>query len=164
MRPSPQPLALSAASSSSRNSSSSSSPASSSTSSPPSTAISRLQQISKHIMSTPADSALRFPADIVPQAPEDPLFGLMAAYRADESSDKVDLGIGAYRDNNGKPWVLPVVKKVSNYQSPFFPNQSILGRRFQFSLLFGARAVEAFLHALLPRGGQLPSQSGRNRP
>ncbi|ERT00853.1 hypothetical protein HMPREF1624_02086 [Sporothrix schenckii ATCC 58251] len=63
-------------------------------------------------MSTPADSALRFPADIVPQAPEDPLFGLMAAYRADESPDKVDLGIGAYRDNNGKPWVLPVVKKA----------------------------------------------------
>lgn len=32
-----------------------------------------------------------FPADAVPQAPEDPLFGLMAAYRADTSPDKVDL-------------------------------------------------------------------------
>lgn len=48
----------------------------------------------------------------VQKAPEDPLFGLMAAYRADTSPDKVDLGIGAYRDNNAKPWVLPVVKKV----------------------------------------------------
>lgn len=54
-----------------------------------------------------------FPADSVPQAPEDPLFGLMAAYRADTFDKKVDLGIGAYRDNNAKPWVLPVVKKVS---------------------------------------------------
>lgn len=53
-----------------------------------------------------------FPADAVPQAPEDPLFGLMAAYRADTNENKVDLGIGAYRDNNAKPWVLPVVKKV----------------------------------------------------
>lgn len=53
-----------------------------------------------------------FPADTVPQAPEDPLFGLMAAYRADTFNKKVDLGIGAYRDNNAKPWVLPVVKKV----------------------------------------------------
>jgi aspartate/tyrosine/aromatic aminotransferase len=53
-----------------------------------------------------------FPADAVPQAPEDPLFGLMAAYRADTFDKKVDLGIGAYRDNNAKPWVLPVVKKV----------------------------------------------------
>ena len=53
-----------------------------------------------------------FTADVVPQAPEDPLFGLMAAYRKDTSPEKVDLGIGAYRDNNAKPWVLPVVKKV----------------------------------------------------
>jgi aspartate aminotransferase len=53
-----------------------------------------------------------FPADAVPQAPEDPLFGLMAAYRADPFEKKVDLGIGAYRDDNAKPWVLPVVKKV----------------------------------------------------
>ncbi|KUJ16495.1 PLP-dependent transferase [Mollisia scopiformis] len=53
-----------------------------------------------------------FPADAVPQAPEDPLFGLMAAYRADDFDKKVDLGIGAYRDDNAKPWVLPVVKKA----------------------------------------------------
>lgn len=53
-----------------------------------------------------------FTEDVVPQAPEDPLFGLMAAYRKDTSDKKVDLGIGAYRDNNAKPWVLPVVKKV----------------------------------------------------
>ena len=53
-----------------------------------------------------------FHSDNVPQAPEDPLFGLMAAYRKDEFDKKVDLGIGAYRDNNAKPWVLPVVTKV----------------------------------------------------
>jgi aspartate aminotransferase, cytoplasmic len=53
-----------------------------------------------------------FSAEAVPQAPEDPLFGLMAAYRADTFDKKVDLGIGAYRDNDAKPWILPVVKKV----------------------------------------------------
>lgn len=53
-----------------------------------------------------------FNADVVPQAPEDPLFGLMAAFRRDEDPNKVDLGIGAYRDDNAKPWVLPVVKKA----------------------------------------------------
>jgi len=57
-------------------------------------------------------STTNFPADLVPQAPEDPLFGLMAAFRADQSPDKIDLGIGAYRDDNAKPWVLPVVKKA----------------------------------------------------
>ncbi|EPE27868.1 PLP-dependent transferase [Glarea lozoyensis ATCC 20868] len=55
-----------------------------------------------------------FSADAVPKAPEDPLFGLMAAYRKDTDERKVDLGIGAYRDDNAKPWVLPVVKKADD--------------------------------------------------
>ncbi|KAK0621719.1 pyridoxal phosphate-dependent transferase [Bombardia bombarda] len=57
-------------------------------------------------------STTSFPAEAVPQAPEDALFGLMRAYKADESPSKVDLGIGAYRGDDAKPWVLPVVKKA----------------------------------------------------
>ncbi|KAK4935253.1 hypothetical protein LTR28_010407 [Elasticomyces elasticus] len=64
-------------------------------------------------MNGAASSTSAFSADVVPQAPEDPLFGLMAAYRADNDKNKVDLGIGAYRGDDAKPWVLPVVKKVS---------------------------------------------------
>ena len=63
-------------------------------------------------MEDSAGAMSAFGADVVPQAPEDPLFGLMAAYRKDTDQKKVDLGIGAYRDNNAKPWVLPVVKQV----------------------------------------------------
>jgi aspartate aminotransferase len=48
----------------------------------------------------------------LPLAPADPLFSLIAAYKADTFDRKVDLGVGAYRDDNAKPWVLPVVKKV----------------------------------------------------
>jgi len=48
----------------------------------------------------------------VPAAPEDPLYRAMREYRQDPHEKKIDLGIGAYRDENGKPWVLPVVKKV----------------------------------------------------
>jgi aspartate aminotransferase, cytoplasmic len=69
----------------------------------------RLQQISNQMASP-------FTANVVPKAPEDPVFGLMSAYRADNFDKKVDLGIGAYRDDNGKPWILPVVKKVNSYQ------------------------------------------------
>lgn len=65
-------------------------------------------------------STTSFPGDVVPQAPEDPLFGLMAAYRTDTDNKKVDLGIGAYRDNNAKPWVLPVVKKVCDSLSNIY--------------------------------------------
>ena len=46
-------------------------------------------------------------------APADPLFSLISAYKADTFDKKVDLGVGAYRDDNAKPWVLPVVKKVA---------------------------------------------------
>ncbi|OAX84694.1 hypothetical protein ACJ72_00936 [Emergomyces africanus] len=78
-----------------------------------STARSRLSNISQHIiMASPSPSV--FTASSVAQAPEDPLFGLMRAYKQDSSDKKVDLGIGAYRDNNSKPWVLPVVKKADD--------------------------------------------------
>jgi aspartate/tyrosine/aromatic aminotransferase len=100
-------------SSTSSSSSSSSSPQSSTSVSATaaSSSLSRINNIASHISPTMA-SATNFPAEVVPQAPEDALFGLMRAYRADESPDKVDLGIGAYRDDNAKPWVLPVVKKA----------------------------------------------------
>ena len=60
---------------------------------------------------------------VIHKAPTDPLFGLMAKCKADNSEHKVDLGVGAYRDNQGKPWVLPVVKKVSlaSLLSPLSP-------------------------------------------
>lgn len=64
----------------------------------------------------------------VPEAPEDPLYRLMREYRQDTNEKKIDLGIGAYRDEHGKPWVLPVVKKVclSDSENPieFLTEQS----------------------------------------
>lgn len=49
----------------------------------------RVRHIADH-MASPVLTT-NFPAEAVPKAPEDPLFGLMAAYRADTSPDKVDL-------------------------------------------------------------------------
>ncbi|EER11069.1 aspartate aminotransferase, putative, partial [Perkinsus marinus ATCC 50983] len=42
-------------------------------------------------------------------APPDPILGTATAYKADPSSNKVNLGIGAYRDEYGNPKVLDVV-------------------------------------------------------
>lgn len=53
----------------------------------------------------------------VPLAPPDAIFKLTAAYKTDNFPQKVNLGVGAYRDDNSKPWVLPVVKKVSSHGS-----------------------------------------------
>ncbi|KAK4051899.1 Aspartate aminotransferase, cytoplasmic [Microbotryomycetes sp. JL201] len=50
--------------------------------------------------------------DHVPLQPEDAIFALTAGYNADKSDKKVNLGVGAYRDNHGKPFVLPVVRKA----------------------------------------------------
>ena len=48
----------------------------------------------------------------VPEAPPDSHYGLRAQYQADDHPDKVNLVIGAYKDDEGQPWILPVVKRV----------------------------------------------------
>src|SRR5258708_1225907 len=44
--------------------------------------------------------------------PEDPLYGLAIAFAADSRPLKVDLGIGTYRDADGKPSVMVWVRKA----------------------------------------------------
>jgi aspartate aminotransferase len=44
------------------------------------------------------------------QGPPDALFGLIDAYNKDPAPKKISLGIGAYRDDAGKPYVLPSVR------------------------------------------------------
>ncbi len=84
-----------------------------STSSQANKPLTRLSNIKAHINMDGCNPTV-FHDGVVPLAPEDPLFGLMAAYKKDDFDKKVDLGIGAYRDNNAQPWVLPVVKKVDH--------------------------------------------------
>jgi aspartate aminotransferase len=38
--------------------------------------------------------------------------GVSEAFKADTNPLKINLGVGAYRDDNGKPYILPSVKKV----------------------------------------------------
>ncbi|KAI0273672.1 aspartate aminotransferase [Gloeopeniophorella convolvens] len=71
----------------------------------------RLRQITRHI--SPAQSMTAETWDSVPLAPPDSIFRLTAAYKTDTYPQKINLGVGAYRDDNSKPWVLPVVKKAS---------------------------------------------------
>lgn len=48
----------------------------------------------------------------VPLGPPDAILGITEAFKADTSPSKVNLGVGAYRDDKGKPYVLECVKKV----------------------------------------------------
>ncbi|KAK7014957.1 aspartate aminotransferase [Favolaschia claudopus] len=67
----------------------------------------RIKQLANHMAAT---------AELwqsVPLAPPDSIFKLTAAYKEDTFEKKINLGVGAYRDDNNKPWILPVVKEAT---------------------------------------------------
>lgn len=49
----------------------------------------------------------------VTMAPADPILGVSEAFKRDEDSKKLNLGVGAYRTEELQPYVLEVVKKVN---------------------------------------------------
>ncbi|CAD7955221.1 unnamed protein product [Amoebophrya sp. A25] len=50
--------------------------------------------------------------DHVAMAPPDPILNTAAMFKGDTDTRKVNLGIGAYRTEEGDPWILPVVKRA----------------------------------------------------
>ncbi|GAB5591006.1 Aspartate aminotransferase [Umbelopsis nana] len=68
----------------------------------------RLNQLTSHMQSSQDVSFFQQ----IPQAAPDAIFHLTAQYTADTDPRKVNVGVGAYRDDNLKPYVLPVVKKA----------------------------------------------------
>ncbi|MEJ2085260.1 MAG: aspartate/tyrosine/aromatic aminotransferase [Acidobacteriota bacterium] len=48
-----------------------------------------------------------------PLAPPDPIFGLAEAYRADPRSDKINLGIGVFRDDRGRTPIMQAVRRAA---------------------------------------------------
>lgn len=44
----------------------------------------------------------------------DPIFGLVEEFKKDTSDKKISLVVGAYRDDNDKPYIFPVVDKVEH--------------------------------------------------
>lgn len=44
------------------------------------------------------------------EAPKDVIFGLTTDFNNDNAKIKYNLGVGAYRDNDNKPWVFPVIR------------------------------------------------------
>ena len=48
------------------------------------------------------------------KGPPDAIFGLVEAFKKDPRPGKISLAIGAYRDGDNKPFILPTVQKVCN--------------------------------------------------
>jgi aspartate aminotransferase len=83
--------------------------------------------------------------DSVPYTPPDAIFELTKTFNADPSPQKVNLGQGTYKDEDGRPWILPAVaaakEKVRSANHEYLP---ILGlaefRARAAELLFGGDA------------------------
>ncbi len=63
---------------------------------------------------------------LTPQ-PVDPLLGLIAAFRADPRPDKIDLGVGVYRDETGRTPVLETVKAAERRLAETQKTKAYLG-------------------------------------
>lgn len=48
----------------------------------------------------------------VQMGPPDPILGVTEAFKRDANPKKMNLGVGAYRDDQGKPYILSCVRKV----------------------------------------------------
>lgn len=83
------------------------------------------------------------------KGPEDPILGVTIAFNKDPSPQKMNLGVGAYRDDNGQPYILDSVKEVTN--SALMVNSLLTS----LHLKAAKRIVEnpAENHEYLPIGG-----------
>ncbi|MDO8908200.1 MAG: amino acid aminotransferase [Pseudohongiella sp.] len=58
--------------------------------------------------------------EAIKSLPSDPILGLMAAYRVDNNPRKIDLGVGVYKDEQGRT---PVMRAVKQAETRLLKNQ-----------------------------------------
>ncbi|KAF5726198.1 aspartate aminotransferase cytoplasmic [Tripterygium wilfordii] len=70
--------------------------------------------LAMNVCASPTSSSSRGNSvfDHLVQAPEDPILGVTVAFNKDPSPVKLNLGVGAYRTEEGKPLVLNVVRRA----------------------------------------------------
>ncbi|MCL6414094.1 aspartate/tyrosine/aromatic aminotransferase [Aestuariirhabdus sp. Z084] len=61
------------------------------------------------------------------QLPDDPILGLMAAYRSDKNPLKIDLGVGIYKDEAGNTPVLEAVKQAQRFHNDNETTKAYIG-------------------------------------
>ncbi|KAL0580397.1 aspartate transaminase aat1 [Marasmius crinis-equi] len=62
----------------------------------------------------------------VPAGPPDAILGVTEAFKADKDPRKINLGVGAYRDDAGKPYVLKSVEKAEQRIAGSNPDKEYL--------------------------------------
>lgn len=104
----------------------------------------------------------------VQAAPADPILGLTDAYKADSRTNKVNLGVGVYKDNQGATPILATVKKAEAYLVANEISKTYLSiegtpayNQAVQTLLFGADST--VLSAQRARTAQAPGGTGALR-
>jgi len=104
--------------------------------------VSRATKCSRISRITKTQRALKW--SHVEMGPPDPILGITVAFKNDTNKEKMNLGVGAYRDDNGHPFVLECVKKAEEIVFNEHPNHEYapIGGTPEFgkvsaSLLFG---------------------------
>merc|ERR1739848_82902 len=69
----------------------------------------KISRIAKRTLSVTRGALSNLWTD-VPMGPPDAILGVSEAFKRCEAPEKMNLGVGAYRDDNGKPFVLPCVR------------------------------------------------------
>lgn len=69
--------------------------------------------------------------------PPDAILGVTEAFKRDTNPKKINLGVGAYRDDNGKPYILPTVLKAEEniLKSKLDKEYSAIGGNAEFCKL-----------------------------
>ena len=52
--------------------------------------------------------------EALPQLPADPILGLSASFKADNNPNKIDLGVGVYKDESGHTPILAAVQQAQS--------------------------------------------------
>eukprot|EP01134_Creolimax_fragrantissima_P001621 CFRG1621T1 len=69
----------------------------------------------------------------VQSAPADPILGVTEAFKCDENPNKINLGVGAYRDDQGEPYVLKCVS---------IAQERLLGKNHEYAPIGGEKAFQ----------------------
>ena len=81
--------------------------------------LTKPHQLAK-LSSAATSTAIKSVWSAVPLGPPDAILGITEAFKADPAPEKINLGVGAYRDGKGKPYVLNCVRKVQEHALSIF--------------------------------------------
>ena len=107
-------------------------------------------------------SARPSPFAPTPLAPPDAILGITEAFKADKTAHKMNLGVGAYRGDDGLPFVLPVVRAAEqvvigrNLDMEYAPIDGIAA----FREVAGKLALGPLYDEVAPRSAALQTLSG----